>query len=43
VFRKLAPAYRDFYKDAFQPWQHNNLELIEQFRHEFEPPVSAAA
>jgi predicted metal-dependent hydrolase len=40
VFRKLAPAYRDFYKDAFQPWQHNNLHLVEAYRSEFDAQLT---
>ena len=43
IFRPMVATYLDFFKAGFHPWQHNNLELIEQFRHEFEPPISAVA
>jgi predicted metal-dependent hydrolase len=36
VFRQLVPAYLDFYKDGFQPWQHNNMHLVEEYRAEFD-------
>ena len=41
--RPLIGAYLDFFKDGFHPWQHNNLDLLEQFRGEFEPASSAVA
>lgn len=35
-FTRLIPAYRDFYRNDFHPWQHNNAVLMEQVAKEFE-------
>lgn len=43
VFRPLLSAYRDFFKEGFHPWQHNNLELLQQVRIEFDEPASQAS
>ena len=42
VFRPLVRTYLDFFKADFHPWQHNNLDLLERFRGEFEPQARAA-
>ncbi|PAU58816.1 metal-dependent hydrolase [Pseudomonas indica] len=42
VFRPLVRTYLDFFKADFHPWQHNNLDLLDRFRGEFEPQARAA-
>lgn len=42
VFRPLVRTYLDFFKADFHPWQHNNLDLLDRFRGEFEPQAKAA-
>lgn len=34
-FTRLIPVYRDFYKDGFHPWQHDNAELMQSHAAEF--------
>ena len=36
LFRPLLGPYKDFFKDDFHPWQHDNLELLRQARGEFD-------
>ena len=36
VFRPLVSVYKDFYREDFHPWQHENMYLIEQYRSEFD-------
>lgn len=36
MFRQLIPAYMDFFKKGFHPWQHDNLELLHKTREEFD-------
>ncbi len=36
-FRSLVGPYRDFFRDGFHPWQHDNLALLQATREEFEP------
>lgn len=43
VFRPLIQPYKDFFKDGFHPWQHNNLELLYEVRRELDPEHEAAA
>ncbi|MFZ5561752.1 MAG: metal-dependent hydrolase [Pseudomonadota bacterium] len=33
-FRKLAPAYLDYFRRDFHPWQRDTRALLEQWRHE---------
>lgn len=42
VFRPLVRTYLDFFKADFHPWQHNNLDLLDRFRGEFDPQTRAA-
>lgn len=35
-FSGLWGAYRDFYREDFHPWQHNNLKLMQDIQHEFD-------
>ncbi|MGE8496081.1 MAG: metal-dependent hydrolase [Pseudomonas sp.] len=36
VFRPLLKTYRDFFRQDFHPWQHDNLALLYQVRNEFD-------
>ncbi len=36
VFTKLVPAYLDYYRRDFHPWQHDNRALVETWRREIE-------
>jgi hypothetical protein len=42
MFRQLIPAYMDFFKKGFHPWQHDNLELLHKTREEFDGVPAAA-
>ncbi|MCU9949334.1 metal-dependent hydrolase [Pseudomonas solani] len=42
MFRQLIPAYMDFFKKGFHPWQHDNLELLHKTREEFDGAPAAA-
>lgn len=33
-FRKLVPAYLDYYRRDFHPWQHDTRALLEKWKHE---------
>lgn len=37
VLRPLLGTYRDFFREDFHPWQHDNLELLYRTRSEFDP------
>ena len=42
-FSSLWGAYRDFYREDFHPWQHDNQRLMRQCQQEFtvnETPAS---
>lgn len=39
ILRPLVRAYLDFYKADFHPWQHDNLQLILDYRREFDTPA----
>lgn len=41
IYRKLVRVYLDFYSADFHPWQHDNLQLVEQYRAEFDPQPTA--
>ena len=36
-FTRLIPAYRDFFREDFHPWQHDNAQLMDTVAREFEP------
>lgn len=36
VFRPLLATYRDFFRPDFHPWQHDNQDLLQQARREFD-------
>ncbi|AYC31772.1 metal-dependent hydrolase [Pseudomonas cavernae] len=36
IYRELVGVYLDFYRGDFHPWQHDNLQLVEQYRREFD-------
>ncbi|WP_263144059.1 metal-dependent hydrolase [Pseudomonas sp. RIT-PI-AD] len=40
-FRSLIGAYLDFFKAGFHPWQHDNLDLLERTRREFDQGAAA--
>ena len=35
-FSHLIGVYRDFYREDFHPWQHNNAQLMEEVAQEFD-------
>jgi len=35
IFRKIGPRYRDWYRPAFHPWDHDNRAKLEQWRQQF--------
>ena len=35
-FSHLTGVYRDFYREDFHPWQHNNAQLMEEVAQEFD-------
>lgn len=35
IFRRLIPAYLEYYRRDFHPWQHDNRALVERIRQEF--------
>lgn len=35
-FRKLIPAYLDYYRPGFHPWQHDTRALLEQWKQELD-------
>ena len=35
-FSGLWSAYRDFYREDFHPWQHDNYRLMQETQHEFD-------
>lgn len=39
VLRPLLGTYRDFFREDFHPWQHDNLELLYRTRTEFDPQL----
>lgn len=42
ILRPLVRTYLDFYKRDFHPWQHDNMQVILQYRSEFDTVVEAA-
>ena len=34
-FTRLIPVYRDYYRDDFHPWQHDNRLVMEHYANEF--------
>lgn len=43
IYRQLIPVYLDFYRRDFHPWQHDNLELVNRYKGDYEPQSSPAA
>lgn len=43
VFRPLVSVYKDFYREDFYPWQHDNMYLVEQYRNEFDVASAPAS
>lgn len=43
VFRPMIKTYKDFFKEDFHPWQHNNIELLYAVRVEFDETTEPAA
>lgn len=41
MFRKASAHYRDYFKPGFHPWDHDNRELIEDFKRRY-PNIEAA-
>jgi uncharacterized protein len=35
IFRRLIPAYLEYYRRDFHPWQHDNRALVERIQKEF--------
>jgi predicted metal-dependent hydrolase len=35
MVRDLGPEYMDFYKKDYHPWQHDNREVLEEFRQKY--------
>ncbi|MFN3580654.1 MAG: metal-dependent hydrolase [Pseudomonas sp.] len=42
LFTSLISDYRDYFRADFHPWQHDNVELMEQVAEEFEIQTQAA-
>lgn len=42
ILRPLVRTYLDFYKRDFHPWQHDNMQVILQYRRQFDSVVEAA-
>ncbi|MBI1238192.1 MAG: metal-dependent hydrolase [Alphaproteobacteria bacterium] len=43
LFRLALPAYFDWYRPGFHPWDHDNRDLLAKWRPLFETPSVAAA
>ncbi|MBC9249737.1 metal-dependent hydrolase [Pseudomonas alcaligenes] len=39
ILRPLWRVYCDYFRRDFHPWQHDNLHVIEAYRHEFDAPA----
>ncbi len=41
VYRKLAKPFKDFFREDFHPWDHDNAHLIERWKKEHAPQEHA--
>ncbi|WP_271409149.1 metal-dependent hydrolase [Pseudomonas sp. Q1-7] len=43
IFRPLLATYLDFFRKGFHPWQHDNLDLLNKAREEFDVAQASVA